>query len=136
LQIKIEGEEIKAPIDTGCEMSILNENLYNKLRHARLQCLELPTQNVNLVSAYNMKSKIVKKQEWLKVNFGGAKLDQVFLSEQLLTEVILGLKFLINYEPEISFPERRIRSELKKKFSNSNSQVPKKHRLVVSVTWD
>jgi hypothetical protein len=32
----------------------------------------------------------------------------MLLSTQLLTEVILGLDFLINYETEISFPERRI----------------------------
>jgi len=32
----------------------------------------------------------------------------VLLSAQLLTEVILGLDFLINYDAEISFPERRI----------------------------
>ena len=96
MQIKIEGEEIKAPIDTGCEMSIINENSYNKLRHARLQCLELPTQNVNLVSAFSNKSKRVKNQALLEVNIGGAKLDQVLLSEQLLPEVILGLDSLIN----------------------------------------
>ena len=48
LRIKIVGQEIEALIDAGCEMSILNENLYNKLRHAGLQCLELQTQNVNL----------------------------------------------------------------------------------------
>jgi len=30
------------------------------------------------------------------------------LSAQLITEVILGIDFLINYEAEISFPERRI----------------------------
>jgi phosphoribosylformylglycinamidine (FGAM) synthase PurS component len=39
LQIKIAGEEIQALIDTVCEMSILNEGLCNKLRHAGLQCL-------------------------------------------------------------------------------------------------
>ena len=49
LQIKIAGEEIQALVDTGCELSILNENLYNKLKHAGLQCLELPTQHVNLM---------------------------------------------------------------------------------------
>jgi len=106
LQIKIAGEEIQALIDTGCEMSILNENLYNKLRHAGLQCLELPTQHVNLVSAFKNKSKIVKKQALLEVNIGGTKLDQVvLLSAQLLTEAILGLDFLISYGAEISFPE-------------------------------
>ena len=39
LRIKIAGEEIEALIDTGCEMSILNENLYDKLKHAGLRCL-------------------------------------------------------------------------------------------------
>ena len=45
----------------------------------------------------------------LEVNIGGTKLDQVvLLSAQLLTEAILGLDFLINYETEIIFSERRI----------------------------
>ena len=57
LRIKITGEEIEALVDTGCEMSILNEHLYNKLKHAGLKCLELPTQHVNLVRAFNDKSK-------------------------------------------------------------------------------
>ena len=87
LRIKIAGEEIEALIDTGCEMSILNEYLYNKLKHAGLNCLELPTQHVNLVSAFNDKSKRVKKQALLEVNIGTTKLDQVvLLSAQLLTK--------------------------------------------------
>jgi len=119
LRIKIAGEEIEALIDTGCEMSILNENLYNKLRHAGLQCLELPTQHVYLVSAFNDKSKRVKKQALLEVNIGGTKLEQVvLLSAQLLTEAILGLDFLINYGVEISFPERRITLRVKKEVFN------------------
>jgi hypothetical protein len=70
LKIKITGEEIQALIDTGCEMSILNENLYNKLRHAGLKCPELPTQHVNLVSAFNDRSKRVKKQAFLDADIG------------------------------------------------------------------
>ena len=62
LRIKIAGEEIEALVDTGCEMSILNEQLYNKLKHAGLKCLELPTQHVNLVSAFNDKNKRVKNK--------------------------------------------------------------------------
>jgi len=109
LQIKIAGEEILALIDTGCEMSILNENLYNKLGQAGLKCLELPTQGVKLVNAFNNKSKRVKKQALQGVNIGGSELEQVILlSARLLTEAILGLDFLINYEAEISFPEGRI----------------------------
>jgi len=36
-----------------------------KLRHAVLQCLERPTQHVNLVSAFNNKSTRIKKQALL-----------------------------------------------------------------------
>jgi len=56
MQIKNAGEEIQDLIDTGRAMSISKENLYNKLRHAGLQCLELPTQHMNLVSAFNNKN--------------------------------------------------------------------------------
>jgi len=64
---------------------------------------------VNLVSAFSNRSKRVKKQALLEVNNGDTKLDQVvLLSVQLLIEAILGLEFLINYEAEIGFPERRI----------------------------
>jgi hypothetical protein len=64
---------------------------------------------VSLVSAFNNNSKRVKKQALLEVNVGGTKSDQVvLLSAQLLTEVILGFDFPINYGAEISFPERRI----------------------------
>jgi hypothetical protein len=59
--------------------------------------------------AFNNKSKIAKKQALLEVNTGGSNLDQVLLlSARLLTEAALGLDFLISYEAEISFSERRI----------------------------
>jgi hypothetical protein len=74
---------------------------------------------VNLVSAFNNKSKRVKKQALLEVNIGGTKLDQVvLLSVQLLTEAILGLEFLINYEAEICFPERRITPRVNEEIFN------------------
>jgi hypothetical protein len=41
------GEEIAALLDKGCEMSILNEKLYYKLRLRGLDCLELPTELIN-----------------------------------------------------------------------------------------
>jgi hypothetical protein len=106
LKIKIAEEEIPALIDTGCKMSILNENLYKKLRHAGSKCPELPTQHVNRVSAFNNKRKRVRKQALLEVDIDSTKLEQVMLlSTQLLTEVILGSDFLIIYQAETSFPE-------------------------------
>jgi len=63
---------------------------------------------VNLVSAFNDKFKRGSKQALLEVELGSTNLDHVVLSAQPLNEVILGMDLLINYEAEISFPERRI----------------------------
>jgi len=54
-------------IDTGCELSIMNEHLYNRLRHEGLKCFELPTQHVNFLSAFNKESNMVKQQAMLDV---------------------------------------------------------------------
>jgi hypothetical protein len=61
LLIKIIDQEIFALIDMGCELSIINEHLSNKLQHEGLKCFELPTQHVNLVSVFNKKSNRVRK---------------------------------------------------------------------------
>jgi hypothetical protein len=96
----------------GCEWSIMNEHLYNRLRHEGLKCCELPTQHVNLLSAFNKKSHRVKKQAMLDVKIGDFKINQiVLLSPQLLTDVILGLDFLTEYNAVINFTERSITLE-------------------------
>jgi hypothetical protein len=119
LKIKIAGEEIQVLIDMGCEMSILNENVHNELRHAGLKCPEIPIQRVNLVNAFNNRSKNVKKQALLEIDIGSTNLEEVtLLSTQLLGEASLGLDFLINYQAEISFPERRIALRLDEEVFN------------------
>jgi hypothetical protein len=116
LLIKIIDQEIFALIDTGCELSIMNEHLYNRLRHEGLKCFELPTQHVNLVSAFNTKSNRVKKQAMLDVNIGDFKVNEiVLLSPQLLTDAILGLDFLVDYKAVINFGERSITLKINRK---------------------
>jgi len=113
LLIKIVDQEVFALIDTGCELSIMNEHLYNKLRHEGLRCFELPTQHVNLLSAFNKKSNRVKKLAMLDVSIGDFKINQIVsLSPQLLTDAILGLDFLVDYHAVINFAERSIHSKL------------------------
>ena len=109
LLIKIVEQEIFALVDTGCELSIMNEHLYNRLRHEGLKCFELPTQHVNLLSAFNKKSNRVKKQAMLDVHIGDFSVQQiVLLSPQLLTDAILGLDFLVDHNAVINFAERSI----------------------------
>ena len=117
LKIRIGGEEVSALLDTGCELSILNEQLYNKVRFLGLNCLELPTQHLNLVSAFNERSKRIRKQALLEIQIGDSTVDQVVLiSPQLLTDTILGLDFLIDHAAEISFPDRTVSLMINEKF--------------------
>ena len=123
LKIMIGGEEVSALLDTGCEVSILNEQLYNKLRHLGLNCLELPTQHLNLVSAFNERSKRIKKQALLQIQIGDCTVEQVvLLSLQLLTDAILGLDFLIDHAAELSFPDRMVSLKIKRKFCKMKFQ--------------
>ena len=113
----IGGEEVSALLDTGCELSILNEQLYNKLRLLGLNCLELPTQHLNLVSAFNERSKRIRMQALLEIRIGDSAVDQVvLLSLQLLTDAILGLDFLIDHAVELSFPDRKVFLKINGKF--------------------
>jgi hypothetical protein len=116
LTIMVSGEVVSALLDTGCELSILNEQLYNKLRLGGLNCLELPTQHLNLVSAFNERSMRIRKQALLEIQIGDSTVDQVILlSPQLLTDAILGLDFLVDYAAEISFPDRTISLKINEK---------------------
>jgi cellobiose-specific phosphotransferase system component IIC len=84
----------------------MNEHVYNRLWYERLKCFELPTQHVNLLSAFNKKSNRVKKQAMLDVSIGDFKINQIVLfSLQLLTDAILGLDFLVDYHEVINFTE-------------------------------
>lgn len=90
-------------------MSISNEQLYNKLRLLGLNCLELPEQHLNLVRAFNERSKRIRNPAWLEIQIGDHKVDQVvLLSFQLLTDAILGLDFLFDHEAEPSFRDRKV----------------------------
>jgi hypothetical protein len=109
LLIQILGQDIYALIDTGCELTIMNEHLYHKLRHEGLESYELPTQHVNLIGAFSKKSNRVRKQSMLEAEVGDHKITQiVLLSPQLLTDVILGLDFLVEYKAIINFRDRKI----------------------------
>ena len=59
--------------------------------------LELPAQRLTLVSAFDDKSRRVKKQIFVHVKLGTVFIDHAFLvSPQLLTAAILGVDLFIN----------------------------------------
>jgi hypothetical protein len=92
----IGSHQYSAILDTGCEVSILSEQLYNELKANGVENLELPTQNVVLVGAFSRKAHRVRKQVFVTLKFGDLNIDQVFLvSEQLVTPMLIGYDFCI-----------------------------------------
>jgi hypothetical protein len=61
ITIKIEEEEVSAILDTGCELTLKNENLYEKIKQRGNKYLKLPTQHLTLASAFNVKNRRVKR---------------------------------------------------------------------------
>jgi hypothetical protein len=60
ITIKIGEEDVSAILDIGCELTIMNENLYEKIKQRGNKYLELPAQHLTLVSAFNDKSRWVR----------------------------------------------------------------------------
>jgi hypothetical protein len=115
-QFRQKNEKFATSLTVRLEL-ILNEQLYNKLSLLGLNCLELLTQHLNLVSAFNERSKRIRKQALLEIRIGDNTVDQVvLLSSQLLTDAILGLDFLIDHASEIRFPDRTVSLKINEKF--------------------
>jgi hypothetical protein len=130
ITIKIGEEEVSAILDTGCELTIMDKNLCDKIKQRQNKYLELPAQHLLLVSTFNDKSWRVKRQIILPVKLGTVSIDHVFLvSPQLLTSVILGTDFFINTSAIINFPERcavfQVDNETRHSFDvvNNNSAI-------------
>jgi len=74
-------------------------------------------QHLNLMSAFNERSKRIRKQALLEIQIGDTTLDQVvLLSPQLLTDIILGLDFLIDHAAELRFPDGTVSLKINEKF--------------------
>ena len=73
----------------------MNEDLYERMKQRGNKYLELPAQHLTLVSAFNDKSRRVKRQIFVPINLGTVVTDHVFLvSPQLLFSAILGVDFI------------------------------------------
>ena len=82
----------------------MSQDLYNKLRDNGMRNLELPVQNMKLVSAFNDRATKVKTQALLTLEFGEVSVDQIFLIvPRLMTQVLIGVDFCVVNKVTISF---------------------------------
>jgi hypothetical protein len=95
-------------IDTGCQTSIISEDMFNELISKGVPSLQLPAQHVMLVSAFGGKSKRIRRQVMLELEFENNRIDHVFLiSGQLVTPILFGLNFCIEQGLVIDFSRRK-----------------------------
>lgn len=78
---------IHAIIDSGSEVNLISEAIYEKLITAGIKLLILPVENVVLVTAFGRKSKRIRQQVLIEFRMGSDQFESVFLiSSQLKSD--------------------------------------------------
>jgi predicted aspartyl protease len=109
IKISIGKQQCKALIDTGCQCSVMAEELYEELKARGLDSLELPMQNVVLKSAFTGKTMRVTRQALVKLQINNTSIDQIILiSPQLVTPLLLGTDFCTDNHVVINFHNNTI----------------------------
>jgi hypothetical protein len=69
--------------------------------------LELPVQNMKLVSAFSDRARKVNIQAMLTLKFGEVRIDQIFLiAPRMMTQVLMGVDFCVANKVTINFPDK------------------------------
>ena len=93
ITFRIGEENVSSILDTGCELTLINGNLYDIIKRRGNKYIELPA-HLTLVSAFSDKSRWVRKQAILPVKLGNVTIGHDFLvSPQLLTSAVIGVDF-------------------------------------------
>jgi hypothetical protein len=58
ITIRIGEEEVSAILDTGCELTRVNENLYEKIKQRGNEYVEIPARHLTLVRAFNNSRRV------------------------------------------------------------------------------
>jgi hypothetical protein len=112
VNIQFGKERVKALIDSGSQISLMSDELYDKLKLSGYSTLEIPVQSTVLITAFQSKSRRVRLQALLEFSITGNEYEQIFLiAPKLITPVILGADFLYNNRTVIDFEEEHIKTE-------------------------
>jgi hypothetical protein len=105
IEISISGKfKIKAILDSGSEVNLLSEGVYEGLIKSGLQIALLPVENVLLVTASGRKSKRIRRQALVDFSISQDFFEGVFfIYSQLINEAIIDCQFLMEYRFRINF---------------------------------
>jgi hypothetical protein len=100
---------ITAILDSGSEVNLLSERIYEELRKIELNIPVLPVENVLLVTAFGRGSKRIRRQALVEFKIGQDVFETIFMiSSQLANNSILGCQFLREYGFRINFDSETI----------------------------
>jgi hypothetical protein len=105
VEIRIAGKFIlRAILDSGSEVNLISEGIYEKLTQSGVKLPTLPVEHVVLVTAFGKRSRRIKQQALVEFAIGHDLFESVFLiSLQLTNEAIIGCQFLKEYGISIDF---------------------------------
>jgi hypothetical protein len=104
MNIKVSGKfNIIAIVDSGTEVNLLSERVYEEPAKTGLEIPVLPVENVILVTAFGRRSKRIRRQALLEFSTGHVFETVVMISAQLANDAIIGCQFLKEYGFRINF---------------------------------
>jgi hypothetical protein len=107
VKLKFPDKEVTAIADSGAEISLMSEKMYEELTLAGLPTLELPIEGAILINSLGTRCKGIKKQVLLHFTLGTDGFEQNFLvCSKLIGPVILGANFFNDYGIVLDFKEQ------------------------------
>lgn len=102
--IKMHKCQFIAILDSGSEVNLMSERVYEKLIETGLQVPTLPVEGVVLVTAFGRRSKRIRRQALIEFSMGRDVFETIVLvAPQLNSDVILGCQFLREHGVTINF---------------------------------
>jgi hypothetical protein len=95
IQMDIGEEKLTAALDTGAEISLMSERIFEDLLAKGLRATQLPVVNAALINAFGNRTKRIKRQALIEFQIDGVSFEQMFMiASNLVLYAILGRDFL------------------------------------------
>ena len=95
VQLDISDEKLIAVLDTGAEIPLMPERVFEDLLAKGLRAPQLPVVNGALITAFGSRSKRIKRQALIEFKIDGVSYEQVYMiAPNLVPVAILGINFL------------------------------------------
>jgi predicted aspartyl protease len=110
VEIRVENKfYITAILDSGSEVNLLSERVYNNLIKSGVRLLSLPVEGVVLVTAFGKRSNRIRQQTLTSFEIEEDTFESVFLiSPQLSNQAIIGCQTLKEYGIRLDFKRESI----------------------------